>query len=297
MDRSQHGFVPVVALLIIAVAVVFGIGASVYVATKQPVYVQQQAQESSVAVTTLSKADILSASYPIKANFGGKITSVHVVTFPPTPSSFSPRGNVWITESGKISYADVLPSAENGGVEGFWISDYKFSDTSYTKAYVWIEGSWGASASEEKVFTVQKMNGEVIVMEGKTTDVSRGPSVTSISPSITTVGSSVTINGSGFAYQRPSDQAGMGLAYRTGVLAVFQNNQGQKINVFRIERGSNLNDNQVSFVVPTQGEDNSKSEIGTDNPIPITPGTYLVSIWTALGWSNSVALTITSVTY
>ena len=127
---------------------------------------------------------------------------------------------------------------------------------------------------------------------------SQSPIITSISPnSVTTnlLGSAntFTITGKGFTHQWSPDYAGMGWIYRTDDVVIFQNSQGQKIDVFSIGRGLSPSDNQMTFTLPTGGCDYSRMDASCYQ-LPLNPGQYLVSVWTPSGTSNAVKFTISA---
>jgi len=123
----------------------------------------------------------------------------------------------------------------------------------------------------------------------------KGPVIVSVSPNPVAVGGMLTITGSGFAYQRPSNEGGMGPDYSLGMLVVFQDSKGKKIQAFSLGRGNNTNDNKVAFSVPSEGCDESRSDIACYK-LPIVPGAYSVTVWTALGWSTPMSLQIVAET-
>jgi hypothetical protein len=85
----------------------------------------------------------------------------------------------------------------------------------------------------------------------------------------------------------------MGWIYRTDDLVIFQNSQGQKIDVFSIGRGLSPSDNQITFTMPTGGCDYSRMDVSCYQ-LPLNPGPYLVSVWTPNGTSNTVNFTVSS---
>ncbi len=158
-----------VSIIVLAIlATVFIEVSHIYVQTQnEKRWAQYEIENKKRHNTILTDWEILNAPYPIEAHFGTKRIPVRVVVnFPPNPSFRSQRGDVWVTEQGIVSYTE--PPRENGVVATFWISGYEFGE-SYSKAYVWVEGNWGASASdsERSIFTVQKINGKVIVDKGR----------------------------------------------------------------------------------------------------------------------------------
>lgn len=116
--------------------------------------------ESKKSVQVLTDAEIKSAVYPLSANFEGTKTSQINVTFPPDADNANRlTGVVYIDRSGS------LLKSVTAGAEGFWISSYKYSDNSKTEAIVNVRGNFGGSGNDDRVFTVSKIDGEVIVKE------------------------------------------------------------------------------------------------------------------------------------
>ncbi len=170
MKNQQKGSMGVVILVIIVVVLLGVIG---YMYFKQPATVNQVSDNSqnrdvqntvptqntnSVPVTTnsLTEKDILNAKYTISANFGGKKTAPQSVVLPYKDST----DRLYITEDGSVLINPTKPSGEV-----FWIYKYEFTDSDHTQATVYVGGNFGASAQDNRIFTVKKINGEVVTTE------------------------------------------------------------------------------------------------------------------------------------
>ena len=161
----EHKTLAISVIALVLLATVFINASRLYVQTQnENRWAQYDIENKNKSLSMLTDSEILNAPYPIEAHFGTKRIPVRVVVnFPSNPNFHSQRGDVWVTEQGK---AYTEPPSENVERETFWISYYEIIDASSTKAYVWVEGNWGASASERPIFTVQKLNGKVIVNKG-----------------------------------------------------------------------------------------------------------------------------------
>src|SRR3989344_5034763 len=103
-------------------------------------------ESASPQANGLTVKDIASASYPIDLR-NGTSKSVVFGSIANTPVAGGDPGIIQV------------------GNEYFWIYKYEFKNTSRTEATVYIGGNWGASAQDNRVFTVTKTNGQVTAME------------------------------------------------------------------------------------------------------------------------------------
>jgi hypothetical protein len=119
---------------------------------------------ATVAGETLSDDEILSATYTLRANFGGMLTTPVEFVFPSmattTPTMAS--GMVYVNANGEVS---TSTPASMLGHEFFWISGYKYVDRTYTEAKVIVTGTFGASGYDDRGFVVNKKDGKVITRE------------------------------------------------------------------------------------------------------------------------------------
>ena len=103
-------------------------------------------ESASPQANGLTVKAIASASYPIDLR-NGTSKSVVFGSIANTPVAGGDPGIIQV------------------GNEYFWIYKYEFKNTSRTEATVYIGGNWGASAQDNRVFTVTKTNGQVTAME------------------------------------------------------------------------------------------------------------------------------------
>ncbi|MEI6490872.1 MAG: hypothetical protein WCO16_03910 [bacterium] len=181
--KNQKGFIVPLLIAIIAVLV---IGGGVYVYSQQN---QQQAinagirtisndnpllatsENTNQAVSNLdtlpqsqsnllTENDILKATYQISANFGGEKAPLANVVF----GQFychdcMSKGVVYLNKNGIIS------TQMGKSLEAFWLYKYDYVDSNHTKANVYIAGNFGSSGSDERIFTVTKIDGKVTTKE------------------------------------------------------------------------------------------------------------------------------------
>ena len=79
--------------------------------------------------STLTEQDVLGATYTISANFGGKKTSPQKVRLPYIPNGIADPKNeerLYIAEDGSVI------RETDGGAEMFYISRYKFTDSTHS---------------------------------------------------------------------------------------------------------------------------------------------------------------------
>ncbi len=110
----------------------------------------------------VTEEDILTATYPIQANFDGKFTTEQNVVFPKHSGNIHSEG---LTGFVFINKANNLSLEFIAGTEGFQISSYKFTDETHQKAIVNVMGNYGASGNDNRVYEVSKVNGKVIVKD------------------------------------------------------------------------------------------------------------------------------------
>lgn len=183
MKNSQKGFV---IPLLISIIVVLIIGGGIYISTikksEAPVLppvtdvqttsqVQQQtnvvtnvpnntpSQNQSVALT---KQDILNATYSIKPNLGISGAVARPVVFPARTNDNPFLTNVvWFKSNGTLAGVNVDP----GAGEAFYIERYEFINSDQTQAKVYVGGNYGATAFDNRVFIVRKINGKISTEE------------------------------------------------------------------------------------------------------------------------------------
>lgn len=108
--------------------------------------------------------DILIAHYEISADFGISKTKPQMVSFSAGESNTGiPSKPIYIDSKGKITTTYVT------GAEAFWIYKYEYSDSSKTEAKVYIGGNWGASAQDDRLFsiTIEPISGYILTKEIK----------------------------------------------------------------------------------------------------------------------------------
>ncbi len=111
---------------------------------------------------TLTEQDVLGATYAISGKFGGTKTAPQNVRLPYIPNGIADPKNeerLYITEDGSVV------RETDGGAEMFYISSYKFTDSNKTEATVYVTGKYGGIGSDDRTFTVTKVNGQVITKE------------------------------------------------------------------------------------------------------------------------------------
>ncbi|MBP6974746.1 MAG: hypothetical protein KBB54_02260 [Candidatus Pacebacteria bacterium] len=198
MKNTQNGFVGIV--IVVIVVLLIGVGGT-YVALNKNTTVESTATynndesvtqpetdvdqpknsnvnvEQNISVNnnvkdtsqgTLTDSEVLSATYKISANFGGVKTPSASIIFPKTTSSTRLSGTVYLDKSGTT----VNSMSEN--LEAFWISGYKYTDSSRTEAKVFIGGNFGASGYDDRAFFVSKINGVVTTKETNCNKASNG---------------------------------------------------------------------------------------------------------------------------
>lgn len=111
---------------------------------------------------TLTDQDVLGATYTISANFGGKKTAPQKVRLPYIPNGKADPKNeerLYIAEDGSVV------RETDGGAEMFYISSYKFTDSTHLEAIVYVTGKYGGTGSDNRTFTVTKLGGQVVTKE------------------------------------------------------------------------------------------------------------------------------------
>jgi len=116
---------------------------------------------STASTTALSVEDILNASYVISANSIGEIPTEKVV-FPAHTNNDDKNltGNVFIYQDGTVS--TNLVSGKD--YEYFSINNYEFN-ADHSEATVYITGNFAGEKNDNRVFSIQKIDGNVITKE------------------------------------------------------------------------------------------------------------------------------------
>jgi hypothetical protein len=171
MKTSKKGFAITIIIAIVALLIVGGVGYNIINTKPGPnknliVIPTNTSTINTVSKNqnnnTLTEQDILSATYTLSANFNGKKTTPQKVKLPYIPNEEAAQKNkerLYITKDGS-----VVTDNKSGG-EMFYISSYKFIDSSNQGAIVYVTGSFGASGYDNRTFIVTKVNGQVVTQE------------------------------------------------------------------------------------------------------------------------------------
>jgi hypothetical protein len=157
MNNQQKGFIVPLLLALIAILVIGG----GYVYVKKIHSKATNTNTSTASTTVLSVDDILKASYVISANSIGEIPTEKVV-FPALTNNDDKNvsGTVFIYQDGTVSSG--LVSGKN--YEYFSISQYEFN-ADHSEATVYITGNFVGEKNDNRVFSVQKIDGNIVTKE------------------------------------------------------------------------------------------------------------------------------------
>jgi hypothetical protein len=153
MKNTQKGFAVPLLLTLLAILIIGG-GAYVYLNKD----------------SKLSESDILKAPYTISANSIGEIPTT-TATFPARTSS-DENGNLTgmlvIYQDGTTSNDTLIGGKD---YEAFWITKYEFN-ADHSEATVYIKGNFVGEGNDNRVFSVKKINGNVVTKEQSSIETS-----------------------------------------------------------------------------------------------------------------------------
>lgn len=158
MKNSQKVFIAPL-LIVLSVVIIVG-GAFVYVNKNH-----HTIATPTISPITLSVSDILKASYVISANSAGEIP-VGKIVFPTLTSNDGQwlpglTGTIFIYQDGTQSATNLVAGKD---YEAFWIYKYEFN-ADHSKATVYISGNFVGKGNDNRVFSVEKTNGNVVTKE------------------------------------------------------------------------------------------------------------------------------------